>query len=243
MIIQLLVDGGDMKPGPSIGQKLGPLGINIGKVIQDVNSSTAQFRGMKVPVLLDIESKTRTFTVKVMTPPTSQLIKKEAGAAKGTGIHKKLKVGNIAIEQIIAIAKIKQQDMLAKDFISVVKSILGTCQSLGILVESKESREVLIELEKGKYASEIKSQKSIVDETKKQKLNADFELIKKKQEEIIKREEEAKAAEEAAKAAAAPTAPTTAAPGIAAAPGAAAAMPAAVGAAKPAKEVPMKEKK
>ena len=37
MIIKLLIDGGDMKPGPAVGQKLGPLGINIGQVVQKVN--------------------------------------------------------------------------------------------------------------------------------------------------------------------------------------------------------------
>ena len=33
MIIKLLVDGGDMKPGPAVAQKIGPLGINIGNNI------------------------------------------------------------------------------------------------------------------------------------------------------------------------------------------------------------------
>ena len=33
MKIKLLIEGGDMKPGPAIAQQLGPLGVNIGKVI------------------------------------------------------------------------------------------------------------------------------------------------------------------------------------------------------------------
>ena len=32
MIIKLLVDGGNMKPGPALAQKLGPLGLNMGKI-------------------------------------------------------------------------------------------------------------------------------------------------------------------------------------------------------------------
>jgi len=31
MKIKLLIDGGEMKPSPTIGQQLGPLGINIGE--------------------------------------------------------------------------------------------------------------------------------------------------------------------------------------------------------------------
>ncbi len=31
--IKLIVDGGSMKPGPSVAQQLGPIGVNIGKII------------------------------------------------------------------------------------------------------------------------------------------------------------------------------------------------------------------
>jgi ribosomal protein L11 len=34
MNIKLLVDGGAMKPGPTLAQKLGPLGLNINEVIK-----------------------------------------------------------------------------------------------------------------------------------------------------------------------------------------------------------------
>ena len=36
MIIKLLVDGGEMKPGPVVAQKIGPLGMNMGKIIQEI---------------------------------------------------------------------------------------------------------------------------------------------------------------------------------------------------------------
>ena len=90
MIVKLLVDGGDMKPGPAIGQRLGPLGINIGKVVQDVNKATKDFKGIKVPVELDIK-KDKTFSVNVLSPPTTELIKKELGIEKASGEAKKLK--------------------------------------------------------------------------------------------------------------------------------------------------------
>ena len=63
MIIKLLVEGGDMKPGPAIAQKIGPLGINMGKIIQEVNEQTKSFKGMKVPVILDVDTKTKSFTI------------------------------------------------------------------------------------------------------------------------------------------------------------------------------------
>ena len=111
MIIKLLVDGGEMRPGPAIAQKLGPIGINIGMVIADVNKATAEFKGTKVPVSLDVDTKTKKFKIEVSSPPTSELLKKEIGLESGSGDHKKNKVGHISIETIIKVAKVKFLDL------------------------------------------------------------------------------------------------------------------------------------
>ena len=146
MIVKLMVDAGDMKPNPAISQKLGPLGLNLGKIIQDVNKATSEFKGIKVPVALDIDTKTKTFKVEVSTPPVSELLKKELNIEKGSGEPNNFKVANAALEQIIAVAKVKQQGMLANDFEGALKSVLGTCVSLGILVDSKDPKEIIQEL-------------------------------------------------------------------------------------------------
>ena len=63
MKVKLIVDGGKMAPGPAVSQQLGPMGINLGKVISDVNEATKGFVGMKVPVELDVDTKTKNFAV------------------------------------------------------------------------------------------------------------------------------------------------------------------------------------
>jgi large subunit ribosomal protein L11 len=238
MLIKLLVDGGEMKPGPIVGQKLGPLGVNIGQVISDVNKATQEFKGTKVPVTLDIDAKTKKFKIEVSSPPTSELLKKEIGLEIGSGDHKKNKIADISIETIIKIAKIKYPNMLAREFKSAVKTVVGSAVSLGILIENK-SKEIIEDIEKGIFDSEIKSQKTEASAEKKAKLKEHFEKILQQQEAIKKAEEAAKAAEEAAKLAAT----QAAAPGAAAKPGeevaaagakpAATATPAAGAAAKP----------
>ena len=75
MIVKLLVDGGDMKPGPALSQKLGPLGMNVGQIISKVNDSTKDMKGLKVPVEVDIEPSTKAFSVRVFSPPVSELLK------------------------------------------------------------------------------------------------------------------------------------------------------------------------
>jgi len=197
MKIKLLIDGGDMKPGPAVAQQLGPMGVNMGKVISDVNQATQEFKGMKVPVELDIDEKTKEFTVHTSSPPTSELLKKELGLEKGSHDHKEIKMGNASIEDVIKITKIKYSNMLERDFKRAVKSVLGTCASIGILVENTSPNELIKEVENGKFDKEINEQLTETSPEKRQKLDDYFAEIKSAQDEKI--EEAKKAAEEAEK--------------------------------------------
>jgi large subunit ribosomal protein L11 len=211
MIIKLLVDGGAMKPGPALSQKLGPAGIPINNVIQKVNESTKAFSGIQVPVELDVNPSTREFEVRVFSPPVSGLVKKELKIEKGSGTQKKFYVGNASIEQIISLAKTKMQNLLCKDVRSAVKTIIGTCVSLGVLIENKPAKEVEREIEEGKYDKEINAEKTEASAEKKKALEDYFSGIKKEQDKLIKQEQAAKESAEAAAKAAAPAATTPAA--------------------------------
>ncbi len=209
-VIKLIVDGGAMKPGPTIAQQLGPMGINIGKVIEDVNKATVNFKGVKVPVELNVDVKTKKYDIKVSSPPTAELIKKELGLEKGSGEAGKIKVGNIAIEQIISIAKTKMPNMLARNLKNAVKLVLGSCVSLGVLAENKSPVEAIREVNQGIYDKEIKDEITTVTATKKAELATYFSKVRTQQEARAKAEAEAAAAAEAAKVAAAATATPTA---------------------------------
>lgn len=198
MKIKLLIEAGDMKLGPAVGQQLGPLGINIGQVISKVNEATKSFKGMKVPVELDINNKTKSFTVEVSSPPVSELLKKELGLEKGSGAAGKTSMGNLAIEQIIKIAKIKQPGMTASSFKAAIKSVVGSCQSLGLLIENKPGKQIQEEINEGHYDKEIESQKTDVPPAKKAKLEKFFSIVQARQQKIA--EAEKAAAEEAEKA-------------------------------------------
>ena len=205
MQIKLLVEGGNMQPGPVLSQKIGPLGLNMGQVIQKINDSTKNFHGLKVPVELDINPSTKEIEVVVFSPPVSELLKKELGIEKGSGVQKKIKVANASIEQIISIAKTKQQNLLSRDFKSAVKTILGSCVSLGILVENKPAKDIEKEIDSGVYDKEILNEVTETPADKKKKLDEFFAKVKAEQERILKLEEEAAKAAEAAKVAVAGT--------------------------------------
>ena len=204
MNIKILADGGAMKPGPALSQKLGPAGINVNQVIQKVNEATKDFSGMKVPVELEVNSETKEFEVKVFSPPVSELLKKEFGIDKGSGQQKNVKAANASIEQIISVAKTKMQNLLCNNLKTAVKTVAGTCTSLGILIENKPASEIGIEIDKGKYDKEINEEKTETPEEKKKELDDYFAKIKSEQDKFLKQQEQAKAAEEDKKAKATP---------------------------------------
>lgn len=208
MIIKLLVEGGAMKPGPTLSQKLGPAGININQVLQKINEATNDFEGLKVPVELDIDVSTKTFEVKVFSPPVSELIKRELKIEKGSGLQKKQYMANASIEQIISVAKTKQSNMLCKDLKAAVKTVVGTCVSLGVLIENKRAVDVEQEIAEGKYDKEIKAESTKTPEDKRKKLDTYFAELKSQQDKALKQEQTAK--EEAAAAAQAVATTTTA---------------------------------
>ena len=198
MELKLLVEGGNAKPGPALSQQLGSLGINLGKLISEVNKASEQYKGMKVPVIVDIDPETKSFKVSTKTPPTSELIKKELALEKGAGDSKN-KIANLAVEQAIKIAKDKQNDMIVRSFKSAVKNVVATCTSLGVLVEGKEPKEASKMIDEGKFDDIISQQKTEISEEKQKVIKDQFEKIRAIIEKRIEAEEAEKAVEEAKK--------------------------------------------
>lgn len=158
--VDVLIEGGKATAAPPLGPALGPMGVNIGQVVSEINKKTESFKGMQVPVKVTIDSVTKAFTISVGTPPASALIKKEAGVDKGAGNPIAEKVADLKIEQIIKIAKMKEDVLLGKTLKEKVKEIMGTCDSMGILVEGKQARDSIKEVAAGKYEEKIRSGKT-----------------------------------------------------------------------------------
>jgi large subunit ribosomal protein L11 len=150
--LEVLVDGGKATPGPPLGPALGPLGVNVIQVVSAINEKTKAFMGMKVPVKLLIDPKTKAFEIKVGTPPTSALILKELGVERGSGSPKSTKIGDLTVEQVLKIAEMKKDSMLGKDKKSRFREVVGTCVSMGVTVDGKEPKDILKEIDAGGYA-------------------------------------------------------------------------------------------
>jgi len=175
--IDLLIEGGKAAPGPTTAPKLSAYKLNIGDVFKQINERTKDYAGMQVPVKLIIDKKTREFSIEVGLPPVSSLIKKELGivgkekkepaakkavaeAPEGTvtapATEEKKEVviiGDLKMQQCVKIAKMKIEDLLGKDLKSAVKIVLGTVVSMPVTVEGKKPKEILKEIDEGKWDS------------------------------------------------------------------------------------------
>ncbi len=147
-VVEVLVPGGKATAGPPLGPALGPLGINVKAVVDEINKKTASFNGMQVPVRVEVDEK-KNFTISVGIPPTTALIMKEAGVEKGSGEPNTKIVGDLSLEAAITIAKMKHDDMLSYDLKSAVKEVVGTCVSIGVTVSGKKPKDMLKDIESG----------------------------------------------------------------------------------------------
>jgi len=150
-VVELIVSGGQANAGPPLGPALGPLGVNIVAIVNKINEVTKAYAGMKVPVKISVDTEEKTFEVTVGTPTASALIVAELKVEKGSGTPNSVKVGDLSMEQIVKIAKIKAPQLLSSNTKDATKELLGTCVSLGVTVEGKDPREVQKEIDSGTY--------------------------------------------------------------------------------------------
>ena len=129
--IKLQIPAGAANPAPPVGPALGQHGVNIMAFCKDFNSKTKGQEGYIIPVVITIYAD-RSFTFVTKTPPASDLLKKAAGLAKGSGEPNKNKVGKVTRKQLEEIAKTKLPDLNTKSMESAVKIIAGSARSMGL---------------------------------------------------------------------------------------------------------------
>ena len=154
--ISALVTGGQASAGPPLGPALGPLGVNIMEIINAINERTSDFEGMKVPVTVSVNTKTKKWEVTVGIPSAAALLLKEAGIQKGSGTSGSTWVGDIKVDSLVKVAKAKVESSYATSIKSVAKEVAGTCVSLGIKIEGKHPKEFTSEVNAGKWDDKFK---------------------------------------------------------------------------------------
>jgi len=158
--VEAMVNGGKATAAPPLGPALGPTGLNVAEVIKSINEKTSAFNGMQVPVKIIYDASDKSFEITVGTPPVSSLLKSEGKIEKGAGNPKLDKVADVRIEQIIKIAKMKGDSLAGKTLKHKVKEIIGTCVSMGVLVQGLDPRIAVKKVDEGMFDKEIKAEKT-----------------------------------------------------------------------------------
>lgn len=140
--VNLRVPAGSARPGPAIGQALGPLGLNMADFCKKFNEATEKSYQKDTVLRVRLHALSdRTFKFDVRGPSTSYLLKRAAGIEKGPGNNKPdIDFAYITPEAVYEIAKIRQQDdnLWHLPLEGIARSVLGTARSMGIRVKEAE---------------------------------------------------------------------------------------------------------
>ena len=180
--VETLIEGRKATAAPPLGPALGPTGVNIGLVIAEINKKTAELKGMQVPVKVVVDTSTKEFSIEVGTPPTAALIKKEAGLEKAAANPLTDKVADLMIQQIIKVAKIKEGDLSGKDLKARVREVMGSCQSMGILIEGMSAPDALRAVTAGQFDEEIKNERTELTAEEKSQIESKKKILKEQME-------------------------------------------------------------
>ena len=108
-IVNILAYCGIARPTAKLGQALGPLGLNMAQICKEFNEITQTMRPdvpMKARLLAFYD---KTYKIEIRGPPATWMIKRAAGALKGSPSPAYESAGMISIYSIYDIAVMKKQ--------------------------------------------------------------------------------------------------------------------------------------
>ena len=133
-VVKLQLPAGKATPAPPVGPALGSYGINIMAFVKEYNEKTSSQAGSTIPVEITVYSD-RSFTFVLKTPPASDLLRKAAGLARGSGTPNRGAVGSITRKQLRQLAEQKMSDLNATSVEGAEKIIAGTARSMGVAIK------------------------------------------------------------------------------------------------------------
>ncbi|CED83083.1 60s ribosomal protein l12 [Phaffia rhodozyma] len=147
-IIYLRAVGGEVGASSALAPKIGPLGLSPKKVGEDIAKATGDWKGLKVTVQLTIQN--RQAVASVVPSASSLVIKALKEPPRDRKKEKNVKhSGNIALDEIIDIARIMKAKSLATSLANCAKEILGTAQSVGCTVDGVNPHDIIEGIDDG----------------------------------------------------------------------------------------------
>mmetsp|Transcript_95835 Transcript_95835/g.200319 ORF Transcript_95835/g.200319 Transcript_95835/m.200319 type:complete len:181 (+) Transcript_95835:210-752(+) len=164
---RMFVPAATAKPSPSLGQALGPLGINMMAFCKEFNARTTKVRP-EVPLQVTLVPKTdRTYKFFIRSPNSPWFLKRAARlhTASSFGASRE-PVGNVTWKELYHIAKAKSMDpqLIGVPLRVICLSLLRSAKAMGIVVSNellpefqKRNDTHILELEELRKAHRLKS--------------------------------------------------------------------------------------
>ena len=136
-VIKVNLPAGEATPAPPLGPALGQHGVAIMEFVKQYNERTAEMKGNTVPAVITIYED-RSFDFVTKLAPVADMIKKELGIEKGSGVPPREIAGTLTDAALTKIAQEKMKDLNTEDLQAAKKIVAGTARSMGITIEGKE---------------------------------------------------------------------------------------------------------
>jgi large subunit ribosomal protein L11 len=130
-VIKLQIKAGAANPSPPIGPALGQAGVNIMGFCKEFNAATQKLGGDVLPTIITVY-KDKSFSFITKQPPASNLLKKIANLASGSGEPNRKKVGKITKKQLLEATKLKLPDLNTQDLERASRIMAGTARQMGL---------------------------------------------------------------------------------------------------------------
>ncbi|ABA27286.1 ribosomal protein L2 (nucleomorph) [Bigelowiella natans] len=141
-VVYIKSKGGQVASASVLAQKIGPYGLSPKKIGEDFAKKTKKnWDGIIVTIKLTIIKKNAYLKI---VPSVSSLLKREMQ------LYGKPSV--LTFKQLIKISKKVQTKSYSKAFKGVVKEVLGTCCSMGILIDRFKAKSFLRKIENDEIA-------------------------------------------------------------------------------------------
>ncbi|GIQ84403.1 ribosomal protein L11/L12 [Kipferlia bialata] len=135
--VVLRVIGGEVVQVAKISQKLGPMGVNTRAIAGDLTKAVEDWPGIRVTVNVAILNRQGTVSI---IPTASSLVIKALNEPKRNRKEEEMTHdGTVPFDAICSIAKQIHHKSYAMELAGTVKSVLGSCVSVGcsILVDGE----------------------------------------------------------------------------------------------------------
>jgi len=130
-VIKLQIKAGAANPSPPIRPALGQAGVNIMGFCKEFNAATQKLGGDVLPTIISVY-KDKSFSFITKQPPASNLLKKVANIASGSGEPNRKKVGKITKKQLMEVVKLKIADLNTQDPERAARILAGTARQMGL---------------------------------------------------------------------------------------------------------------